>query len=103
MDFTVHVTKIGSTLTFSIEANGSFKYNPTRDNSSSNGVTTTTNEVVTTTWQDNGSNSDVDITIGGYISSSGDMAQKANFVMNLRLLIMLYLNMLRNLRILMLM
>lgn len=78
MDFTVHITKIGSTLTFSIKANGSLKYNPTRDNSSSNGVTTTTNEVVTKTWQDNGSNSNVDITIGGYINSSGNMAQKAN-------------------------
>jgi len=78
MDFTVHITKVGSTMTFTITANGSLKYNPTRDNASSNGVTTTTNESVTKTWQDNGSSSSMDITIGGYVNSSGDLTQKAN-------------------------
>ena len=77
MDFTVHITKVGSTITFTITANGSLKYNPTRDNPSSNGVTTTTNESVTKTWQDNGSSSSMDITIGGYVNSSGNLTQKA--------------------------
>lgn len=79
MDLTVHITKIGSNMTFSITANGSFKYNPTRDSSStSNGAVTTKNETITKTWQDNNSTSNMDIKIGGYLSSSGSVAQKAN-------------------------
>ena len=77
MDFTVHITKVGTAMTFTITANGSLKYNPTRDNATSNGVTTTTNESVTKTWQDNGSSSSTDITIGGYVNSSGVLTQKA--------------------------
>ena len=77
MDYTVHITKVGSNITFSIKANGSLKYNPTRDNATSNGVTTTTDEEVIKTWQDN-SSSNVDIIIGGYLSSSGTISQPAN-------------------------
>mgnify|MGYP007070325295 CR=1 FL=1 len=76
MDLTVNITKVGSTVTFSITANGSFKYNPTTDNSTS-GAITTTNETVTKTWQDNSSSSNVDIRIGGYVGSNGEVTQKA--------------------------
>ena len=79
MDFTVHITKVGTAMTFTITANGELNYNPTRDSTStSRGAVTTTNESVTKTWQDNNSSSNVDITIGGYRSSSGALAQKAN-------------------------
>ena len=78
MDLTVHVTKTGSTMQLSMTANGSFNYNPTRDNSTSNGAVTTTNEVVTESWSDNNSTSNVDIRIGGYVSSTGEVTQKAD-------------------------
>ena len=78
MDYSLHITKVGSTITYEMTANGNLKYNPTRDNSSSNGVVTTTNEKITKTWEDNNSTSNVDITICGYLSSSGSISQKAN-------------------------
>ena len=75
MTFLVHITKIGQTITYEMTAVGDLKYNKTRDNAS--GATTTTDEKITHTWTDD-STSTVDITIGGYLSSSGSIEQKAD-------------------------
>lgn len=76
MTFLVHITKIGQTITYEMTAVGTLKYNKTKDNATTN-VTTTTNEKITHTWTDD-STSTVDITIGGYLSSSGSIEQKAD-------------------------
>lgn len=76
--YDVHITKTGNTINFEIQAIGSLKYNPTRDSTStSRGCKTTQNEIVTYSWTDN-STSTVDITIGGYLNSQGQLAQKSD-------------------------
>lgn len=76
MDLSVNIRKVGSTITAKIKANGSLKYNPTKDSTTS-GVSTETDKEITITWQDN-SISEVDIRIGGYVGSDGIVTQKAN-------------------------
>ena len=75
MTFLVRMTKIGQTITYEMTAVGELKYNKTADNI--NNAITTTNEKIPHTWTDD-STSTVDITIGGYLSSSGSIGQKAD-------------------------
>ena len=77
MVYTIHIIKNGNDITFELSNGSELNYHPTR-NSNTGYSTADANTKKTVTWQDNGSSSNVDITIGGYLSSSGTISQQSN-------------------------
>lgn len=77
MTYTVHIVKNGNNITFELSNGSQLNYHPT-SNKNTGYSTADANTKKTVTWQDNGSSSNVDITIGGYLSSAGVIAQKSN-------------------------
>ena len=80
MTYTIHASKIGSQMTLTISPNSELTYNPTRnENTTAKGLTTASaGTEFTKTWTANDNSASTDITIGGYMSSSGEISQKAN-------------------------
>ena len=77
MVYTIHIIKNGNNMIFELSNGSELNYHPTK-NSNTGYSTANANTKKTVTWQDNGSSSNVDITIGGYLSSSGTISQQAN-------------------------
>ena len=75
--FTLKIRKVGTTITATLSNDILIEYSPTSSNSSGK-ITANPNTIKTITWQDNGNTSNVDITVGGYLSSSGSLTQQAN-------------------------
>ena len=80
MTYSVHITKVGSNITFTLTNLEELIYNPTKnENSAAKGLTTApANTPQTISWTDTGISNTVDITIGGYLSSSGAIDKKTN-------------------------
>lgn len=78
MTFSLHVTKVGSTVTLTLTNLEPLYYNPTA-NSNSSIKTAAANTSQTVSWTDNGVSNNVDISIGGYRNSSGVLDRVATF------------------------
>lgn len=75
--YVIHITKVGTTVTFTISVVGELRYNKTTDRTSGTNYVVANNPSQTLTWEST-STSTIDITIGGYLSSSGSIAQEAD-------------------------
>ena len=77
MTYSVHVTKVGNTVTFTLTNLQPLVYNPTANNNNSV-LTAAANTNQTISWTDTGISNSVDITIGGYLNNSGSIDRKAD-------------------------
>ena len=77
MTYSVHVTKVGNTVTFTLTNLQPLVYNPTANNNNSV-LTAAANTNQTISWTDTGVSNSVDITIGGYLNNSGSIDRKAD-------------------------
>ena len=78
MTYELYISKIGKQMTLTISPTAELIYNPIR-NSNTNGITTASaGTKFTKTWTANDNSASTDITIGGYMSASGEISQKAN-------------------------